>query len=149
MKIKIRNSKDFYAGLIFVFFGALSLLVARSYPMGTALRMGPGYLPTVLGSLLVLLGLIVTARALWLSGEAIKPLALRPLVFVLGATLAFALLIQSFGLIFATLALVIMSSVGGWEFRLREVAVLALVVTALAVALFVYGLGLPFNVWPQ
>jgi hypothetical protein len=41
--IKISNSKDFYAGLIFLFFGLLTLAINRSYPMGTAARMGPGF----------------------------------------------------------------------------------------------------------
>lgn len=149
MKIKIRYRRDFYSGLIFIFFGALAVLIARYYPMGTAVRMGPGYFPTILGGALALLGLIVSARSLWLSGEAIKLLALRPLVFVLGATLAFAYLIEPLGLVLATLALVIISSLGGWGFRLREVALLSLVLAVLAVGLFVYGLGLPFNMWPQ
>lgn len=149
MKIKIRSSKDFYSGLIFIFFGVLAVLVARNYPTGTALSMGPGYFPTILGGVLTLLGLIIAARALWVSGEEVKSLALRPLVFVLGANLAFAVMIRSLGLVLATLALVFVSSLGGWEFRLREVTILAFVLTGVAVALFVYSLGLPLNVWPQ
>ena len=149
MKIEIRNTKDFYSGLLFIFFGLLAMLVARNYPIGSAVRMGPGYFPTILGGVLVLLGFIITARALWVRGDTVRSLALRPLVFLLGATLAFGLLIQPMGLTLATLALVIISSLGGWEFRLREAVVFSLVLAALAVGLFVYGLGLPFNVWPS
>lgn len=149
MKIKIRSSKDFYSGLFFIFFGLLAVVVARAYPVGMALRMGPGYFPTLLGGLLTLLGLIIAGRALWASGEEVRSLALRPLVFVLGATLAFALMVRSLGLVLATLALVVVSSLGGWEFRLREVTILAFVLTGVAVALFVYSLGLPLSVWPQ
>lgn len=147
--MEIRNRKDFYSGLIFIFFGVLAVLVARNYPTGTALSMGPGYFPTLLGGVLTLLGLIIAARAFWVSGEEVRSLALRPLVFVLGANLAFAVMIRSLGLVLATLALVFVSSLGGWEFRLREVTVLALALMALAVGLFVHGLGLPFDVWPQ
>ena len=149
MKIKIRSSKDFYSGLLFIFFGLLAVVVARVYPMGSARRMGPGYFPTLLGGLLTLLGLLIAARALWASDERVGPLALQPLVFVLGATLAFALMVRSLGLVLATLALVVISSLGGWEFRLREVTILAFVLTGVAVALFVYSLGLPLSVWPQ
>ncbi|MBI5967269.1 MAG: tripartite tricarboxylate transporter TctB family protein, partial [Deltaproteobacteria bacterium] len=65
MRIKIRNPKDLYAGLVFIFFGVFALLMARSYPMGNAMRMGPGYFPSILGGSLALLGLVVAARSLW------------------------------------------------------------------------------------
>lgn len=148
MKMGIRNRKDFFTGLIFLFFGGLAMVVARHYPMGTVMRMGPGYFPSVLGGLLALLGVVIALRALWLRGEAPTPLALRPLLLVLGAVLAFALLVHSLGLVLATLALVVMSCAGGLEFHSREVAVLYLVLAALALGLFVYGLGLPFKLWP-
>jgi hypothetical protein len=146
--MEIRNSKDFYSGLIFILFGLFVVVVARSYPMGTALRMGPGYFPTLLGAILALLGLVIAVRGLWISGEVLKRGAFRPLLLVLGAVLAFAFLIESLGLVLATLVLVVTSSLAGEEFRLHEVAVLCLALTALAVGLFVYGLGLPFKVWP-
>jgi len=116
--------------------------------MGTAVRMGPGFFPTLLGGLLALLGLMVAAKDLWVNGEPVRGWAFRPLVLVFGAVLAFAFLVQSLGLVLATLALVVIRSLGGWEFRLREVAVLCLLSAALAVGVFAYGLGLPFKVWP-
>ncbi len=149
MRLKSWNSKDFYAGVVFVFFGITALLVARTYPMGNAMRMGPGYMPTILGGILALLGLVIAARALWLSGEAISAWALRPLLLVLGAVLAFAVLVEPLGLVLAVLALVVTGCLGGSEFRLCEVAVLSLVLVVLAVAVFVYGLGLPFGMWPK
>ena len=148
MKIGIRSRKDFGTGLIFVFFGAGAMVMSRHYPMGTVMRMGPGYFPCILGGLLALLGFVIALRALWVRGEAPTPLALRPVALVLGAVLAFALLVHSLGLVLAILALVVMSCPGGLEFRLREVAVLSLVLAALVLGLFVYGLGLPFKLWP-
>ncbi len=149
MKIRTRNHKDFYSGLIFIFFGLFAVLVAQDYPMGSALRMGPGYFPIILGSVLAVLGLIVSLRSLCLSGEAIQAWAARPLIFVLGSALAFAFLIRPLGLALTTLTLVIISSLGGREFCPREVAILSLILAALAVGLFIYGLGLPFSVWLQ
>ena len=52
----IRNPKDFYAGVLFMSFGLAALVIARSYPLGTAARMGPGYFPRVLGILLLGIG---------------------------------------------------------------------------------------------
>ncbi len=148
MKPKISRAKDFYAGLIFAFFGVLALWEGRHYGMGTANRMGPGYLPNVLGVILCLLGLIISGRSLWLGSETLKPGALRPLVLVTVAVLAFTFLIQPLGLVLATLALVGISSIGSGEFRLREAVLLYLILVVLAVGLFVYVLKIPFRVWP-
>ena len=52
MQLELRN-KDLWAGLMLVGIGAGSMFVARNYPFGTALRMGPGYFPVILGGLLV------------------------------------------------------------------------------------------------
>jgi hypothetical protein len=148
MKIRTRNSKDLYAGLIFFLFGISSVLISRNYPMGTAARMGAGYFPSILGGILAIIGVGIAMRGLWFKVEAVRPFALRPLFLVLGAVLAFALLLESLGLVAATLALIVISCLGGREFRLREVVVLFLLLTALAVGVFVYGLGIPFKVWP-
>jgi len=43
------RSKDFWSGVIFLVAGLASVGFARSYTMGTSMRMGPGYFPTVLG----------------------------------------------------------------------------------------------------
>lgn len=148
MKPKIFRAKDFYAGLIFTFFGIVALWEGSHYAMGTAGRMGPGYIPNVLSVILILLGLIISGRALWLGSERIDPIVLRPLVLVTIAVLAFTFLVQPLGLVLATLALVGISSIGSGEFRLREAVLLYLVLVVLAVGLFVYLLKIPFRVWP-
>ncbi len=149
MKIEIRKKKDFYAGLVFFLFGGLAVAVARGYPMGTTARMGPGYFPTVLGGILVLLGLVISARSLLgTRGDSVKGWALRPLFFILIGVLAFAFLVDRLGLVLAILVLILLSCLGGEEFRLREAALLFLVLAALSVSIFFYGLQLPFKVWP-
>lgn len=148
MKIGIRNSKDFYAGILFIFFGIFTAVIGRDYPMGTSWQMGPGYFPFILGSLLAVLGFVVSARALWVGSTRIMPWLFRPLLLVLFAVLAFAVLVERLGLVFATIALVVISCLAGWEFRLLEVAILSIVLAALAVGTFVYGLGMPLNIWP-
>ena len=61
--MQIRNGKDFWAGLMFVGFGLGFMLVAFNYPMGSVVRMGPAYFPTVLGGLLAVLGAAIFVRA--------------------------------------------------------------------------------------
>ncbi len=149
MKLGIRSSKDFFSGLLFIFFGVVAVKVAINYPMGTAARMGPGYLPIVLGGLLVLLGIVITIRALWLSGERIEARTLRPLMLVIGAVLVFGFLVDLAGLVLTIPALVLVSRLAGSEFRPFEVVLLCLVLVLLALGIFVYALNLPFKIWPS
>ncbi len=94
--MRIWNSRDFYAGLILIFFGVLAMLVARNYTMGTTAQMGPGYVPYVLGAILTFLGFIISIRTLWSRGEPIGHWALRPLILVIGAMIAFGVAILLF-----------------------------------------------------
>jgi hypothetical protein len=144
----VRNPRDFYAGLLFVAFGVVALVIAQSYPLGTASRMGPGYFPRVLGILLVTLGALQTA--IGLRGRAGFPLQWhwRPLFILLASVALFIVLTTWFGLIVAGLVLVLVSSVASEEFRWREALIAGAVQGVAAAAVFVYGLGLPLPVWP-
>jgi hypothetical protein len=60
MVMQIRNARDFWSGAMFIAFGAFFMVWAlMHYHMGSAVRMGPGYFPAVLGGLLTLLGIVV------------------------------------------------------------------------------------------
>lgn len=145
----IRRNQDLYAGLTFIAFGLAAVFFARPLRFGTAAQMGPGYFPSVLGGILALLGLVILIRPLWSIGTRVSPLALRPLLFVTAAVLVFGVLLRPLGLVVATLALVVVARLADREFRVAESALAALVLAAGATALFVYGLRLPFNVWPR
>jgi hypothetical protein len=148
MSIQIRNPRDFYAGLLFLFFGAVATWFARDYPMGTALRMGPGYFPMVLGVMLLALGAITCAAGLALRGEPIERMRTRPLLLILAAVGAFALAVEPAGIVVATVLATALAAAASPESRAREFAVLLAVLLALAVGVFTYGLGLPFKLMP-
>ena len=61
--MRITNGKDFWAGAMFIVFGLAFMWKAQDYAMGTSVRMGPAYFPTVLGGLLAVLGAAVFFRA--------------------------------------------------------------------------------------
>ena len=145
---RLRLNRDLVAGLMFVAWGAAGLWIASDYPRGTALRMGPGYMPMLLCWGLVILGGIIAIKGLLTAGDSLTAWHLRPLVLVLAAIVAFALLIEPAGLAIATVAIVVIGAAGGLEFRWREALALALGLAAGAVGLFVYGLKLPMLVWP-
>jgi len=63
--MQIKSPKDFWAGLMFIGFGAFAVAWSLThYQMGTAVRMGPGYFPVMLGGLLAVLGAAVFAESL-------------------------------------------------------------------------------------
>lgn len=150
MTSRIRSKKDFNAGLMFIIFGVSFALVARDYPMGTAVRMGPAYFPTILGWLLAALGLIVWARSFVLVDVEPRATQFRGLLWILGSVLAFALLVGPLnaGLVPACAVLVVMSAYGGQEFRWRDAIISAVVLSVASVGIFYYGLGLPFRLVP-
>lgn len=58
-----RSSADLIAGLLFVAFGLAFAVAAARYDRGSLLNMGPGYVPLLLGGLLVALGAAVGVKA--------------------------------------------------------------------------------------
>jgi hypothetical protein len=148
--MKIKSPRDFWAGLMFIAFGLFFVVVAQmNYQMGTAVRMGPGYFPTVLGGLLAVLGAIVFFQSFATEGTPVPPFHFRPLIFILISSLAFAYLLKPLGLVFATAILIFISAYGGHEFRWKEVAWLSLVLVIFSVLVFVKGLTLPFPICPS
>jgi hypothetical protein len=146
MPVKIMNAKQFLSGLIFFVIGVGIVVQGRTYDMGTATQMGPGYFPMLLGGILVILGavgMVTGTRAA--ASVAIGPWPVVPLVFVSLAIIAFALLIGTAGLLAAVFALIALSCYG----RLRRNPVEALVIfatlSAVTYGIFVYVLQLPIE----
>ena len=147
--ISIRNRKEFFAGLFFLAFGLGAVWVARGYPMGTAVRMGAGYFPIMLGGILALLGLVIVVKSFSGENGPLPRLVWRPLLLISISVVLFAVLINLFGLILTAVILVFVSGLGGVSFRWRESLVLGVMLAMLSAGLFVYGLGLLFPLWPR
>jgi len=157
--MSIRSQRDFVSGLLFVIIGAVFALGATKYTIGSSGNMGPGYFPLGLGILLALLGGFITVRSVFRGGQDGEPVgrwAWRPLGYVIGANLAFGVLLgglpsiglPSFGMIAAIYALVLICSHAERNFRLRDGIVLATILAAGSYLAFVVLLKLQFQVWP-
>jgi putative tricarboxylic transport membrane protein len=142
--------KDVLAGLMFVGVALLGLWLSRNYPIGTALRMGTGYVPRLLCWILLGLGLVVLAQGLrasqTLGGDHLH---WRPILLVPTSLLVFALTINRFGVVIAALLLIGIASLAGRDLRALEVVIAAIVLVGITLAIFVWGLGLPIPVWPD
>jgi hypothetical protein len=146
--IKIGAPKDFYAGLLFIAIGLLGAGMGVRYQFGSALRMGPGYLPTILSCIVVLLGLVILARSFVIEGEGATRIVWRPLILITGAIVAFGLLIQPLGLVGTVIVTVVLGGVAARDMGYLELGLLALGLAAFSAIVFVYGLGQPMDLWP-
>ena len=144
MKPSILDSKDFWAGLSLIAVGAAAIILARNYAFGTALRMGPGYFPSVLGGLLILFGLYILANGLRSGEKIVGSWSLRALIVLPLALVLFGVLIDRAGFIPAMLVLIFGSALAGTEFRPVEMILFSVFLTALCTVVFVWALGLPY-----
>ncbi len=142
-----RDNADFWAGVMFVAFGAVAVYMSRNYPMGTAMRMGPGYFPHYLGMLLIGVGAAVSIKGLLKPGDRIGSWAVRPILTLGLGIILFGLTIEPFGFVPALSILVLLSAFAGREFRPLEVLILITVLIAGAVGIFIYGIGLPYQLF--
>ncbi|HEX6004118.1 MAG TPA: tripartite tricarboxylate transporter TctB family protein [Burkholderiales bacterium] len=144
MKLSIRSQEDFWAGLLFIGFGVLAIVVSRDYPMGSAMRMGPGYFPTHVGALLVLIGAVVSGLSFKIPGGRVTRFAWRPIMLLSVAFAVFGWGMDHIGFVPSLAALVFLCALGGRRFRLLEVIILMIIMVAFGVGVFVYGLELPY-----
>lgn len=147
--LRIANSKDLLSGILFLAVGLGVCFVAWGYPLGSASEMGPGYFPLILGAALVLFGAVLVLINLRVRSEPVEKGSLRAVLLVIGGILAFGLSFKPLGLIAAALVLVAVSAAASPESRPREVLILYVGLTAFLIAIFVYALSLPINLWPS
>ena len=113
----------------------------------------------MLGVLLAILGAVITFESLVVEtedGEKIGAFAWKPLFFIIAANLVFGLMlgglpslkIPAMGLIVGIYALTFIASLAGEEFKFKQVAVLATVLSIMSYLAFIVLLKLQFAVWP-
>ena len=144
MKLAFRNNKDFWAGLVFAGTGAAAMFIARTYPFGTTLRMGPGYFPRVLGGILIAFGLYIMVRGLRSNEEIKGNWSIRALIVLPLSIVLFGIVMELAGFIPALVVLIFVSAASGREFKFKEVLLLTALLSVLSVAMFIWGLGLPY-----
>jgi hypothetical protein len=140
----LSRNKDLWGGLMLIGIGAAAMWLARDYAFGTSLRMGPGYFPTVLGGVLIVFGMILLGRALRNAERIARGWSVRALILLPLSLLLFGVLVERAGFVPALLVLVVGSAAAGGEFKLGEVAALAAALILFSIAVFIWGLGLPY-----
>lgn len=144
MSIRIRAPKDFWTGVVYTAAGVAGYVISRDYPFGSSARMGPGYFPFMISSLLIFVGAVAIARSFRFDGEPVGALAWKPMMFVTCAVLAFALLVNTAGLLVAMMVAILISASASIHFRFDWKALLGMsLMVAFCAVVFVRGLGVP------
>jgi hypothetical protein len=148
--LKIRNQRDFGAGVMYIVVGIFFSSIATHYRMGTTAQMGPGYFPFWLGALLSLIGLILTFSSISkkTNAEKIPKCDFKIVLWITGSILLYAVLLPTLGFIFAIFVLVFVSSSVSHEFGWKGTLVNATVLVIFTYLAFVVGLSLTFPLWP-
>ncbi len=137
--------RDRIAGGLLVATGLFVAIEALDYSFGTLSRMGPGMTPFGLGVLLIVLGALVFLFAHPVEADEERKIVLRPVILSLAGVLAFALLVDTAGLIAATAALVFISGFADPDHSLRSLTALFLGLLILVWVVFVLLIGIPFR----
>jgi hypothetical protein len=147
------RKRDFYAGGLMVLLGLGIALKGATYRAGTLMHMGPGFLPTALGVLLVLLGIASAAVALSPANSA-EDQSILPehpqwwawFCILMGPVL-FIFFGRYFGMAPGTFACVFIAALGDKNATWRATFVLATVITVFGCALFSYFLQVPMPIF--
>mgnify|MGYP003576021001 FL=1 len=144
MKFDWRYNRDFFAGLLYILLGVVAMWIARDYPFGSALRMGPGYFPTVLGGLMVAFGIAVLLQGVKNNEKIQGTFSIRALFVLPIATVVFGVTMEHLGFIPALALLIPLSAAAGRQFKWIEVGLLTVGIILLSLGIFIWGLGLPY-----
>ena len=146
-----RLARDTVGGLFFAAIGLAFVLGSNHLPMGEAARMASGYFPRLLGYCLIFIGLVISIRGTFSekkSHEIIYRFALKKVLLIGIALLAFAFLLEPAGLWIALSVLVFISSFASEKRSIREALILTVVIDLLVAAVFVGAIGLEINLLP-
>ena len=146
-----RLARGTVGGLFFAAIGLAFVLGSNHFPMGEAARMASGYFPRLLGYCLIFIGLVISIRGTFSekkSHEIIYRFALKKVLLIGIALLAFAFLLEPAGLWIALSVLVFISSFASEKRGIREALILTVVIDLLVAAVFVGVIGLEINLLP-
>ena len=151
LSLRLFRKRDFYAGVLMIGFGLVMSVHGPSYSLGTLMHMGPGFLPTALGVLLIGIGIAISLTAIGVpDGEDEDILPAHPQWFAWACILASPLLFIVFGmyggLAPATFACVFVAALGDHKAGWFAGIVLSLIITVFGVLLFHFVLQIPMPV---
>jgi hypothetical protein len=141
------NRKDLICGLVFVVIGLLFAVGSRDLDIGTSTRMGPGYFPLVLCGMLILIGLIIAARSFGKPDVDFGSVPWRAILLILPATVFFGYAVRNIGLMPGVFIVALASSFSSSKMTVPLAIALSVGLAIFCAGVFVWGLGLPIQLF--
>tara|TARA_A100001391_G_scaffold161416_1_gene120295 strand:- start:16870 stop:17364 length:495 start_codon:yes stop_codon:yes gene_type:complete len=142
------NRGEILVAVAFTLVGLAVAGIAGGYDLGDLRRMGPGYFPMILGLLLAAIGVALIIEVVR-SDNPPPPLLMRPFVMLSLGIISFAQLVERAGMVPAVFSLVVLSALGERTLRPLSILVIAVLMSAVSVLLFIEALGIPVPVFPE
>lgn len=163
LRVHIPNHRDYYGGLALVGLALFAFWAGGDLPGMRGFSFGAGTAPRLFAGALAVVGSLVVVSGLLTRGEPIGGYAVRGPVLVTTAIIIFALVLRGFtihvgdyvvtlpplGLILASFFTFTIAAAASKETRWIEALIMAVGLTIFCVLIFVYLLGLPFQLWPR
>jgi len=142
MTIRISN---LIAAMIVLLFGVVVMVEAFDHDMGTMLRIGPGFFPLCLGVGLLFIAVAIVFDPHKSEDDKLMHVSWRQVSSIAISIAAFALLIESAGLIPAAAAMICISALANPASKLKATIALAVLLPVVLGVVFVYGLKMPID----
>lgn len=143
------NAKDVWSGLLLIVVAVVGLYLNQDHTLGSARRMGPGYMPMLVFWIQIGLGAIVLLIGLFNGPDPLERWAWRELLLVLASLCIFGLLLEKGGLFLTIAATVAVAALADRTHRPLGVAGLVLFLIALCWFVFIRELDIRVNIWPS
>lgn len=141
----IRSPKDVLSGILFIALAVFFAWQAQDLPMGSSIRMGPGYFPMLLSGLMGFLGLIVFINGLRFDGDKTTSIAWRGVIILTIATVFFGFAMRPLGFLPTLAITVFLSCLASHKFHFVTALIITAVMVVFSWAVFIWGLSLPIQ----
>jgi hypothetical protein len=139
------NKTDALGGILCIVVGLIFGVQALKMELGTSLRMGPGYFPTVLSGLLIFLGVLIVAGSFRTVADEMSAHAWRGMMFILPAPIFFGLTVRGLGFVPSIFFTTLIAALASLKMKPLNALLLSVAVTIFCTLVFSYALGLPFR----
>jgi hypothetical protein len=144
MKPDVLKSRELWVGIVFVLIAGMTLYQSLGFRLGSLSQMGSGFFPTILSSILLLIGALSIFQAITREREPLPAFSIRPIVLITLSIVVTGWTLLHLGIVLALPILLAISAFADSALKWGKwYLVYIVVLTAVAVVLFVGLLSLP------
>ncbi len=143
------NAKDVAAGVLLLVLALAGLWLNQAHGLGSARRMGPGYMPMLVFWVQVGLGALILGVGLFNGPDRLEGWPWRELGVILASICVFGLLLERGGLMLSIAATVVVAAFADRDHRPLGVLGTVAFLMVLCWWIFIRQLDIRVPLWPQ